>query len=46
MGLNQKKMSKYIVYKPKDNPTTILKTKGKVIWDKGIIYGIKKPKQR
>lgn len=39
-------MSKYIVYKPKDNPTTILKIKGYTLWDKGIVYGVTKPKQK
>lgn len=39
-------MSKYVVYKPTDKLTTKLKTKGKVIWDKGIVYEITKPKQR
>ena len=38
-------MSKYTIYKNTDDiiPVT-LKTKGVVIWDKGIIYGIVKPK--
>jgi len=40
-------MRKYIVYKdPFPNNITVLKTKGKVIWDKGIAYEITKPKQR
>ena len=38
-------MKKYIVYKdPFPNVKVALKTKGKVIWDKGIAYGINKPK--
>ena len=38
-------MSKYVVYKTIDKLPLKLKTKGKVVWDKGIVYGIK-PKQR
>ena len=39
-------MNKYIVYKSKDNPPIILKIKGCILWGKGIIYGVIKPKQR
>jgi hypothetical protein len=40
-------MNKYIIYKNTDDTIpTLLKTKGVVIWDKGIVYGVVKPKQR
>ena len=39
-------MSKYIIYKNTGDIIPIkLKTKGVVIWDKGIVYGVVKPKQ-
>ena len=46
MDNTNNKMSKYVVYKSIDKLPIKLKTKGKVIWDKGIVYGIKKQKQR
>jgi hypothetical protein len=40
-------MNKYIIYKNTDDITPVLlKTKGVVIWDKGIVYGVVKPKQK
>ena len=39
-------MRKSVVYKSINKLPIKLKTKGKMIWDKGIIYGINKPKQR
>ena len=35
-------MSKYIIYKSTDKLPTQLKIKHKLVWGKGIVYGIKK----
>ena len=38
-------MGKYVVYKSINKLPIKLKTKGKMIWDNGIIYRINKPKK-